>query len=87
MSFTQVEPALFRGGLNPRVGSLRDLWREFGADVIVGHPCFRNIETIGRQLREGIGGAEKNFDVPTTCAAAGSRRQPGLRPTNPIGAV
>ena len=61
MSFSQVVPNLWRGSLEPAVGSLASLWQELGAGVIVGHPTFRNEGAIGRLLADGVRGAAKNF--------------------------
>ncbi len=61
MSFKQVAKNLWRGRNEPRVGSLRALWQELGAGVIVGHPTFRNEGAIGRLLADGVRGAAANF--------------------------
>ena len=61
MTFERVSDNLYRGTLDPRAGELATLWREHAVDVIVGHPTFKNVATIGRQLREGIAGAQASF--------------------------
>lgn len=58
---------LWQGTLDPPVGELAALWREFGAEVIVGHPTFRNADNIGRQLGEGIAGAAVHFPGRRVC--------------------
>jgi hypothetical protein len=60
-SFTEQRANLWRGTLDPQPGELSALWQRFGAQVIVGHPTFRNVDTIGRQLAEGIAGAKESF--------------------------
>ncbi len=61
MSFSQAAPNLWRGSLEPGVGQLATLWRDFGAGVVVGHPTFRNEGAIGRLLADGVRGAAANF--------------------------
>lgn len=52
---------IFLGGLEPPHGSLGEILRKQGAEVVIGHPTFKNARTIGRQLADGIRGALKNF--------------------------
>lgn len=61
MPLSEQAPHVFKGSLGLAVGELAAAWRRFGAQVIVGHPTFRNADNIGRQLAEGIRGAQKNF--------------------------
>ena len=61
MAFTPVTDHIWQGTLNPGLGTLGRLWQSFGAQVIVGHPTFRNEATIGPLLSAGIRGAADNF--------------------------
>ena len=43
------------------VGELGQAWNEHGADIIIGHPTYRNADTIGPLLAHGIRGAVRAF--------------------------
>lgn len=59
--FQKRAAGIYQGDLEPPVGALGELLREFSADVIIGHPTFRNEKTIGAQIKSGIQGALINF--------------------------
>ena len=59
--FSEILPGLYRGVLEPAARSLGDLLHRFSAEVVIGHPTFRNERTIGPLLKSGIAGAVKNF--------------------------
>lgn len=59
--FSEILPGLYRGALDPVARSLGDLLYQFSAEVVIGHPTFRNERTIGPLLKSGIAGAVSNF--------------------------
>ncbi len=61
MSFKELETGIWIGSLRPGQGDLAELWRRHGARVVIGHPTFRNEQTVGTQLESGIGGAAESF--------------------------
>jgi hypothetical protein len=49
-----VDRNIYRGACPPAAGSIGRLLGRFGAQVVVGHPTFRNADNIGRELGRGI---------------------------------
>ncbi|MBC6473139.1 MAG: hypothetical protein GDA48_10225 [Hormoscilla sp. GM102CHS1] len=58
----QIEKNIYQGELNPETGSLGGLLKEFGADIIIGHPTYECAENIKSQLKIGIEGAVDVFE-------------------------
>lgn len=61
VNLSQRSRNLWYGTTPPDRGELGRLLRRFGAEVVVGHPTFRNQSTIGPLLAQGIRGARTSF--------------------------
>jgi hypothetical protein len=57
----EITPQVLEGQLNPAPRILGTVLKNFGAEIIIGHPAFKNDNTIGEQLKSGILGAVENF--------------------------
>ena len=54
MSLKKQENGLYQGGCPLKEGDLGNLLAEFEAEIVVGHPTFRNADNIGKELTRGI---------------------------------
>ncbi len=57
----QITRNVFQGDLNLGQGVLGRLLDDFGADIIIGHPTYKNHDNFPLQLKKGILGAALNF--------------------------
>ena len=54
MSLKKQENGLYQGGCPLKEGDLGNLLAEFEAEIVIGHPTFRNADNIGKELTRGI---------------------------------
>ncbi|MBU4100332.1 MAG: hypothetical protein KKH20_03010 [Proteobacteria bacterium] len=61
MSLNKQADRIYRGECPIEEGALGNLLAGFGAEIVVGHPTFRNTDNIGKEISRGIAAAAEVY--------------------------
>lgn len=80
MAFEERAPNILFGTSTPRPGELGKRLCDYGVEVIVGHPTYRNETTIGPLLEKGIAAASASFGGRRVAFLVSDGTQTGAQP-------